>query len=174
MKKIKLTESDLKRVIKNSVVRILKEDYHFDNFTGADEGGIDGGSDIEASALNVIRENESDYDILNYPEVEDISAEELASCVAELITKARNGEDVTSSIGYNTITIDEDRLYLESDDTGEEISEGWAGNIADIIGGEDGDLEYAIETIASSINSCWYEIHQDEIDSDVYYDEDDF
>lgn len=174
MKKIRLTESDLKKVIANSVKRILKEDYHFDNFTGNDGESFNEENDIKTKVLNVLRSREEDYDMLTYPEVEDISIEELASCVAELITKARNGEDVTSSVGYNTITVDGDRLYLESDDTGEEVSEGWAGDISDIIGGEESDLEYAADTIASSINSCWFEIHQDDIDSDVYYDEDDF
>ena len=170
MKKIQLTEADLKAVIKNSVKRILKENYHLDNFTDSglmdenDTESMDGEITPE-DVIDIIRENESDYDMLNYPEVEDISVEELAMCVAEIINKAKSGGEISSSVGYNTITIDGNELYLECDDNGYDASETWAGDIRDIVS-SDGDLDYIVDTIAASINQCWVEAHEEELDED--------
>lgn len=89
MKKIRLTESDLKNVIKNSVERILRENYHLDNFTSSEPMEEDGQEEFDpieeeepqTGVIDILREKESDYDMLNYPEVEEISLEELAACV---------------------------------------------------------------------------------------------
>lgn len=171
MKKIRLTESDLKNVIKNSVKRILRENYHLDNFTGSEPMEEDGQEEFDpieeeepqTGVIDILREKESDYDMLNYPEVEEISLEELAACVSEIIEKAKAGGEISSSVGYNTITVDGDTLYLECDDNGYDAYETWAGDIHDIIT-PDEDLDHIVDTIAASINQCWVDAHDEELE----------
>ena len=114
--------------------------------------------------------------MLAHPEVEDVTIEELAQCIEDILEQAENGGPISSTVGNNTITITDDTLYLESDETGEESYERWAGDIVGLISGEDvsDNLDYIVDTIAASINQCWFDVHEDEIDDEDGYDDDMF
>lgn len=179
MRKIRLTESEFMKVIVNSVKRTLNEDYHFDNFSSAmDEDGIDGQEteDTNSPVIDILRAKEEDYDMLAHPEVEDVTIEELAQCIEDILEQAENGGPISSTVGNNTITITDDTLYLESEETGEESHEQWASDIVELISGEDvsDNLDYIVDTIAASINQCWFDVHEDEIDDEEGYDDDMF
>ena len=163
---IRITESDIKNIVKNAAMRIISE------VNG--DGMEDGTSDIEQVVRNYIAENASDFDMLNYENVEEITQEELADAVSDLIKACVNDsiqeEDLMVYVGASAVRIEGDLLWVEDEENGEESYERWDGDVREIVisSYNNGDLDYIIQTLAQSINSCWYENHSDELDDSEY------
>lgn len=149
--KIRLTESQLHNVIRESVKRVLRE--------------IAEPSDIYDMALDVIESNSYDME-------DEFSAEEIAQKVAEIVQNAMKINydflwDNYQVRVHNTRSGSFISFSCDEDDRGTGVSE---RSMTYLIHPYDDVDEYDIENVISSLNEAWYQCNlvedEDEWDDD--------